>query len=194
MHPDAAVSVALRVTYTGWPAEVARAAHARSSEDRRKDVEDRARDAWPGAQARDYEVTPETGAGAYVETLRIEVPPNAGLVQDGVLALFSGAAREISRVSVSKREGPVVYTCPETLRFEETLAGTSSAASIPPPQDLSGDGWSVQAAAEREGDAIHATWNFVRSRTRFDPAAFSEAKKMWSAASRAASLSIRLGP
>jgi Domain of Unknown Function with PDB structure (DUF3857) len=188
------VEVKLEIARFGAPAEAARAERAASIVDRRHDVEDDVRRAWPGANVKDYAAVTERTDGAYVETLTLEIPAGSAAIQDGALAVFAGASMGVQRVPTSRRRVDVVYETPLSLTYDATLSGLPAASAMPAGQEATGNGWRVASKFDRSGGAIHGVWTFERARTRFAPGEFPELKTMWSAALRAASPTIRLTP
>ena len=49
---------------------------------------------------------------------------------------------------------------------------------MPLPLEAAGEGWGVKTQIGREGDVVRGAWTFERTRARFEPAEFAEAKKM----------------
>ena len=188
---DGGAGVTMEVKYFGWPAESARAAYAGSAIERRESVEDEARSAWSGAEVKDYTTTIETGEGAYVETLKLDLPPGSAELQDGLLGIFAGLSGDLSRVPLTKRKGPVVFESPVRLSYHASIVGAPE-GGLPSPQEASGTGWNLKTGISRDGGTVKGSLVYERTRTRFDPEAFPEVKQMWSALSKAGSAAISL--
>lgn len=179
-------AIKLEVRYYGGPAETARVAYATSAIDRRKEAEDDARRVWPSAEVKAYAAERQADDGAYVETMTLALPAGAAELQEGAVGLFSGATSDIARVPVTRRTGPIVFEYPVSVAYASTVRTVPEASGLPSPVEASGDGWSVRSSVTRDASGVHASWSFERSRSRFEPAEFPEAKKMWAAASKAA--------
>ena len=178
----------------GGPAESARHSYAKSAKDERDDTEQALREAWPGAQIKDYAVTPEDTEGAYVETVSLTLPPGAPALQENAVWVFSGATADIARVPLGRRATAVVYPYPVELKSEVTVTGIPATDPVPEPQKASGDGWAVESSFDRADGGMRGKWSATLSRTRFEPAAFPELKQFWSAASKAATAGLSIAP
>ena len=189
---DHSVAVQLTSKMFGGPAENTRRANAVSFKDRRDQVERQLRSAWPGAAVKDYAVVPEDADGAYVETVSLSLPVGSNALQNDAYWLFAGVTSDIERVSLAKRTTAVQYPYPFEFRYDVTFTGASPDQTLPNPVKLSGTGWSAESEFRRDGDAVRGTWTADLNRTRFEPAAFSELKQFWSAASKAAAPSLLL--
>jgi hypothetical protein len=190
---DGGAGVTVETKYFGWPAEAARAAYAGSAVDRRENVEAEARRAWAGAEVKDYSSTLETGDGAYVETLKLDLPAGSAELQDGLLGIFSGTTTDIQRVPLTKRKGPIVYQSPVRLSYTASIVGAPE-GGLPAAQEASGTGWTVKSGVSREGSTVRGSLLYERTRTRFEPDAFPEVKQMWSAIGKAGAAAISLRP
>jgi hypothetical protein len=188
--PSGGATIQLATTYVGGPAETARRAFATSVADRRKLVESAVRNEWSGAEIADYAAEPQTADGAYRESIKLSLPPGSAALQDGVLPVFGGVAGDLFRVPVTKRHVPIDYGYPERVTYAATFRGLPETDAVPPPIEAAGDGWGVKTQIGREGDVVRGAWTFERARSRFEPAEFAEAKKMWSAVSKAASAAV----
>jgi len=173
---------------TGEPAEEARSEYRRSPSDRRREIERRAFAMWTGAVVDDYSVESETSAGQFLETVALLVPVRpTSTPSDGIaLRFFPGSEAEFHTVPLGRRKVAVDLTYPRTIRWETTM---EVPAGIQPPdaESLHGDGWSVSSSYAREGTEIHGRYEVVLDRARFEPEAFAELKRFWSAVSKAAS-------
>ena len=190
---DGGAGVAIEVKYFGWPAEAARAAYAGSAVERRESVEDDARRAWSGAEVTDYASTVEAGDGAYVETLKLDLPAGSAELKDGLLRIFAGMSGDLSRVPLTKRKGPIVFESPVRVSYVASIVGAPE-GGLPTSHEASGNGWTVRSGVSREGGTVRGSLVYERTRTRFDPEAFPEVKQMWSAVSKAGSAAISLRP
>jgi len=190
---DGGAGVTMEVRYFGWPAESARAEYAGSAVDRRESVEAEARRAWSGAEVKDYSSTIETKDGAYVETLKLDLPAGSAELSDGLLGIFAGTTGDVARVPLAKRKGPVVFEGPVRLSYTSSIVGAPE-GGLPSGQEAVGDGWKVQSGVSRDGETVKGSLVYERARTRFDPEAFPEVKQMWSAVSKAGAAAISLHP
>ncbi|MFQ5700270.1 MAG: hypothetical protein ACE5HU_00310 [Acidobacteriota bacterium] len=181
---DGSVSVARTSTYIGQFAAEVRASYGTSSEDRRRAVERKILQLWPGASVRDYKAEYETAEGAFVETVSLQRDTLA-LPGTKRVRLFPGAADDIDRVSLRKRKTGVDYGHTMTIRYEVTYDDLPF-ASLPSPRSVQGDGWSVETAYKQGELSLEATWEVRLHRTRFDPDQFPELRKFWSAVKSAA--------
>ena len=182
MSPDRTISAVLTSEFFGQPATWARSAYRQSSEDRRKAVEREIRKAWHDVRVEDYAVEYETVDGRFVETVTLKVAPLPESGANASMPLFPGARDELPRVPLSRRKTAVVYRYPRVLRFEMSLSGLPDSAKIPSPRALQSSGWSVTTSFSRDTDELQATWEVRLSRTRFEPEAFQELRRLWSAA------------
>jgi hypothetical protein len=192
VQPDRAILAERTSDYTGDYAWYARGMYRRSSLDRRKGVEAAVMRIWPDASVKDYAVDPETAEGLFVETVKLRVPPPPPNIPEPKLQVFPGASDALDRVSIGKRKTAVVYEYPQTLRWEVTITGLPATAAVPAPLAQEGDGWKVSSSFERQGEAVHAVWELVLTRTRFEPEAFPELRKLWSAATATSSALVSL--
>lgn len=192
VQPDRSIMAERTSDYTGDYAWYARSVYRRSSLDRRKGVESSVMRIWPDAAVKDYAVDPETAEGLFVETVKLRVPPPPPNIPEPKLPVFPGASDALDRVSIGKRKTAVVYEYPQTLRWEVTITGLAAGAQIPAPLSQEGDGWKVSSTFERQGEAVHAVWELVLTRTRFEPDAFPELRKLWSAATATSSALVAL--
>ena len=190
---DGGAGVTVETKYFGWPAETARAKYAGSAVERRESVEAEARRAWAGAEVKDYSSTLETRDGAYVETLKLDLPADSAELQDGLLGVFAGTTADVARVPLAKRKGPIVFEGPVRLSYVASIVGAPE-GGLPQPQEVSGTGWMVKSGVSREGDTVRGSLVYERARTRFDPEAFPEVKQMWSAVGKAGAAAIILRP
>jgi len=189
---DGSVSVRRVSRMYGGPAELARREAAVSFKDRRDAVENQLRSVWPGAEIKDYDVTPEDTDGAYVETVSLQIPASAVALQEHVFWIFAGATSDMDRTPLGKRKTAVVYPFPLAVHYEVAVTGASKSSEPPTPLKLAGAGWSVESTIQRDGDAMRGDWTAKLSSARFEPAAFAELKQFWSAAAKAAGSGLRL--
>jgi hypothetical protein len=145
---------------------------------------------WPDATIRDYSLEKETPDGKLVETVKAQHGPMAQ-ASGARIDIFPGASLDMERVPLTHRKSAVIYSFPRSVHYDVRLKGLPD-RGLPDPQSLSGDGWSIQTTYAREGEVIHATWELQLSRTRFEPAAFPELRKLWSAVSATSAWDISL--
>ncbi|MBI3447437.1 MAG: DUF3857 domain-containing protein [Acidobacteria bacterium] len=192
MLPNRSLSVVRESHYRGTFAWEARSRYSSSSVERRKGVEQRILQIWPDATVKEFRTDYETADGEFIETLDIALRPVPSSGTAAKIDLFPGAAADVERVPLSKRKSPVDYGFAQTVRYEVTLTGVPESAALPGAQASSGDGWKVTTSYARENGAIVATWEVVLSRARFEPEAFAELRKFWSAMASASSWVINL--
>ncbi|HZE89314.1 MAG TPA: DUF3857 domain-containing protein, partial [Verrucomicrobiae bacterium] len=187
MLPNRSLAVVRESRYRGTFAWSARSRYSSSSVERRKGVEQRILQIWPDATVKDFRTDYETADGEFVETLDIQLRPVPSSGTAAKIDLFPGAADDVERVPLGKRKSPVDYGHAQTVRYEVTLTGIPETAALPAAQASAGEGWKVTTTYARERGTIVATWEVVLSRTRFDPEAFAELRKFWSAMASASS-------
>jgi hypothetical protein len=163
-----------------------------SSRDRREAVEHRMHDLWPDAQVEDYSAEKETANGEFIETVRLRRGPIPASGVAARIEIFPGASQDVERVPLTRRKTAVIYSFPRLIRYQTTLKGIPQEVSAPEPRSFSGDGWSVKTEYSRDGELIHASWELQLSRARFDPEAFPELRKLWSAVSSTSSWDLSL--
>jgi hypothetical protein len=192
LTPMGALTFRRESSYYGAFAARARWSYSASATERRKGVEGRIMDFWPSARVEEYDAVPEAGDGAFVETVTSRVHLKAG--SDGMrrLAIFPGAREELPRVSLGKREVPVDYGYPRTIRYEVEFNGLPDEVSGPDPREDAGEGWSVKTAINADSGRLAATWELVLEKTRFDPDEFESLRGLWTAISRASSASLKI--
>ena len=183
LRPDRTIAVERTTTYVGQYAASVRSQTNASSRERRETVEHWMHDLWPDAQVENYSAEKETATGEFVETVKVKHGPIPVSGATARIELFPGASQDVERVPLTRRKTAVDYDFPRLIRYQTTLKGVPQEASSPEPRSLSGDGWSVTTSYARDGDVIHASWELQLSRTRFDPDAFPELRKLWSAVS-----------
>jgi hypothetical protein len=194
LSPDRSVTIRRISRFYGGPAEEVRYANATSYKDRRERVEQGIRTTWPGAEIKDYTVTPEDADGAYVDSVTIALPAGSPALQENVFWMFAGATRDIDRVPLSKRKVAVRYPYPVQIRYETTVAGAPAVDPVPESVRTAGDGWAVETSFDRSGDAIHGVWTASLARTRFEPSGFTELKQFWTTANKAAAPGLTIAP
>lgn len=192
LRPDRSLSVARVSTYMGQYAAYVRSQTNASSRDRREVVEHRMHDLWPDAQVQDYSAEKETANGEFIETVRLSRGPIPASGVAARIEIFPGASQDVERVPLTRRKTAVIYSFPRLIRYQTTLKGIPQEVSAPEPRSLSGDGWSVKTEYSRDGELIHASWELQLSRARFDPEAFPELRKLWSAVSSTSNWEISL--
>jgi uncharacterized protein DUF3857 len=188
---DRAVALERTSTYSGQFAATVRSEANVSSRERRKAVEHWMQDLWPEALVQDYSVDKETSRGEFVEMVKLKHGPVPASGPSARVELFPGASQDVDRVPLTRRKTAVLYSFPRTVRYDTTLKGLPE-GWMPDPQSLAGAGWTVQTTYAREGEVIHATWELQLSRTRFDPEAFPELRKLWSAVAATSAWDIPL--
>jgi hypothetical protein len=193
LKPDRSMKLQRASTYMGEFAWLARDQYSSSSLERRKMIERRVLRIWPDATVSDYNAEYETADGAFTEKVAFSLRPVAGAGADGRVEMFPGAADDVERVPLGKRKTPVSYEHPMTILYEMTYAGFPAEANLPQPQESKGDGWTVATTYARTAEGIVATWKVTLSRTRFEPEAFPELRKFWSAATSAANWMLDAG-
>lgn len=193
MGGDRSLSIERRSRYLGQPAADARGDYRMSSSDRRKAVERRILRIWPDAEVNDYSAEYETPEGLFLENVKARRAPLPAGGPESRVSLFPGASDDIERVPLGRRKTAVDYHHPMTIRYDVTYEGAPEAAALPAPQDVKGDGWSVKTGYSREGGAVRATWEVVLSRRRFEPDAFPELRRFWSAVTSTAGWTLSLG-
>lgn len=171
----------------GQPAEDARQQARADAREREADVTRDIRAALPDAVTTGYEVQSETGDGAFVESLVVEIPPPAPGRPSAPMGLFPRALADLPRVPLARRSSAVVYRYPRTLSYSSTFKSLPPSKPLPAAQAATGPGWEVASTISREGEAVRATWRLELARTRFEPETFAELKQLWSAATKAAS-------
>ncbi|MEE9230834.1 MAG: transglutaminase domain-containing protein [Acidobacteriota bacterium] len=172
--------------FWGAPASEIRASYRQSVSDRRAAAEWELRSWWNEARLLDYSAEPETEDGRYIETITLEAGPLAGYGLSAWVPLFPGADEGLPRVSLGKRRTAVVYHYPRVLRFETRLHGLPESIKIPSPHRFQSEYGSIWTAFERHENTIEAVWEMRLERTRFEPEAFDELRRLWSEAAAAA--------
>lgn len=190
LRPDRSVGVERTSTYLGEFAWEARRRYSASVADRRKAIEGRILDLWPDAAVDHFAADSETPEGAYVETIRFRRRPLPPGGPDAKVAVFPGAADDLERVPLGKRRTAVDYEHPRTIRYETEFTGLPDSAGLPAGQSQSAEGWSVATTYAREGGVLRAAWEATLTRTRFDPEAFAELRRFWSAAASSAGWTV----
>jgi hypothetical protein len=181
LQSDGSLAVERVSHLTGQPASIARLDARRSSEQRRKAMESEIIRRSPGATIASYATVLESADGAFEETIKYRLPTLSRQGPNREIEMFPGASEELERVPLTRRKTAVEYGFPRTIRYETSLKGVPAAAPVPDPQSLQGKGWSVTTTYAREGGGVKATWELTLSKTRFEPAAFPELRKLWSA-------------
>jgi hypothetical protein len=186
LQKDGSVTMERITRLSGDPAATAREEVGRSSQERRRRVEEAVVRRWPDASVLEYSTVSETSGGAFEETLKVR---RASLPRQGAareMEVFPGASEEIERVPLTRRKTEVRYEVPRTIRYESILKGLPASVTLPDPQSVTGEGWSITTGFAREGSDVKASWEMRLEKTRFEPAAFPELKKLWSAVAQTA--------
>jgi hypothetical protein len=193
IEPDGSVSQRLVTTRYGDPAAAARHAYSSSAREYEEAVERELLELWPASSLDSFEVEEETAAGGFEQTstITIEAPNDPRHAE--LLAFFPEALAGLPRVSLRRRERPVQYPHAVTLSYETTIRGVPDGVVPPEARPDEGDGWTVAAEFEREGDLLRGRWELALARTRFEVADLDELKEIWRAARRAASFSVPRG-
>ncbi len=190
--PDRTISVERTSRYVGQYAASVRSQTNASSRDRREAVEHWMHDLWPDAQVQDYSAEKETANGEFIETVKLRHGPIPASGAGARIEIFPGASQDVERVPLTRRKTAVTYSFPRLIHYQTTLKGLSQEVLPPEPRTFSGDGWSVKTDYSRDGGVIRASWELQLSRTRFDPDAFPELRKLWSAVSSTSGLDLAL--
>ncbi|HXI02380.1 MAG TPA: DUF3857 domain-containing protein, partial [Candidatus Saccharimonadales bacterium] len=192
MSASGTLEIERRSSYHGYDAAATRASYSASSEDRRRGIERRVLDIWPQAKLGDYSVDYETADGAYVETIDCTLPGKSGNGAGRRLEIFPGARAEVPRVSLSRREVPVVYLIPWTTRYDVEFSGLPEGAALPDPVEASGEGWSVRTSATLEGGVVRGSLVIVVEKSRYEPSEFGSLREFWTAVTRAAGSAVKI--
>gem|GEM_PF-2928438 len=183
VQPDGTLTLREESKLYGQFAANARAAYLQSSLDRRRRVEQRWAELWPGASIADYAVEMETPDGAFVERVKVSRGASVGSSHAPLLELFPGASWDLPRVSLGKRKDGVDYEFPRTLRYDASVTGIPADLALPEPQSLQGEGWEGKTTFRREGDKVLASCEIRLARALFPPEAFPDLRKFWSGVS-----------
>jgi uncharacterized protein DUF3857 len=192
LQADGSLSVERESLLMGEPAAMARRDARRSSEQRRKRVEGEIIRSWPDAAVLEYSTVLESPDGRFQEKMKYRRPALSRQGNLRSVELFPGASEDVERVPLTRRKTAVEYGYPRTIRYETLLKGIPEAVSLPEPQTLQGEGWAVATSYARDGKDVKATWELRLERTRFEPAAFPELRKLWSAVGSTAGWMLEL--
>ncbi|ANM28823.1 hypothetical protein ABI59_03185 [Acidobacteria bacterium Mor1] len=187
---DGGLSFERTTRYYGEHATWRRAVQARSSEDRRKLIEESIKRRWIDAGEVAYTVEPERDDGAYVEVVTWTHPTLIEAGEHTVLPMFQGAESLMPSVALGRRKVPVVYEHPQTIHFRTVVKGADPLVGLPEATEAEGDGFAVRTSFEREGDEIHGECRMELSRTRFEPDAFRALRKIYSRSKKAGGASL----
>jgi hypothetical protein len=184
---DGALEIEETRSRFGEAAGAARAVWRQSANDYRRDLEQRVRRRWTGADVESIDVDEETEDGLFVERVRCRTAwPDSDLL----LPLFPDALDGLPRAPLHRRKQPVVYPHAMTLRYHTTIRGIPEQVSLPVAHDVSGEGWTVTTKFGRDGDEVSAIWNVTLTRRRFPREQFDELQKFWDAARRLGSVAV----
>jgi len=181
--PDRRVRVGRTSVFGGEFAAMGRAEANASPRERRRAVEHAMQSLWPGAVVEDYSAEREDSEGRFTERIRFHHGPLPASGPDARIAFFPGVSADVERVPLTNRKTAVDYRFPRTIRHEAALKGLSARTALPDPEVISGDGWRVETSYSRDGNLVRASWELRLSRTRFNPEAFPELRRLWSAVS-----------
>ena len=187
--PDGGMAIDSETRSYGELAAVARHRDRESSVQHQRDIEKRWSETWADAVVEHTGTQYETADGAFVEKVTVKRPPGA-MAGEAQLPFFPGAGWDIPRVPLGRRKLGVDYSFPRQLVYKARILGIPAESPLPPSKALKGDGWEGASSFRREGDAVEGTAEIRLSRTRFEPEAFPELRKFWSAVSTLEGLAV----